>query len=95
MNTNPRTSTEADRRAFEALTNIRRLHNWRRELERLAREKLDRLSHALLTSGHALPCTVHQVSRAIRAGQAALVAGRSYDEAFDIAVNALVPPPCA
>lgn len=94
MNTNPRTSTEADRRAFEALTNIRRLHNWRRELERLAREK-DRLSHALLTSDHALRCTIHQVSRAIRTGQAALVAGRSYDEAFDIAINALVPPPCA
>lgn len=94
MNRNPRASTEADRRAFEVLTNIRRLNCWRRELERLEREK-SRLSHALLTSEQALPCTVHQVSHAIRTGQAALVAGRRYEEALAVAMAALEPRPCA
>lgn len=94
MNTNPRVSTEPDRRAFEALSNIRRLHNWRRELERLEREK-DRLAHALLTSERTLPNTLEQVCRAVRAGHAALVAGRRYEDALAIALAALEPQPCA
>lgn len=81
-----RISPEADRRAYQACQNIRRLHTFHQQQERLERMKLN-LAQELIGEyqNEQRDHSIENIILAIRAGHFALNAGNSYQQALSFA----------
>ena len=84
-------STEADRRAYEALQNIHRLHNYQQEREALERMKVN-LSHTFMQRH--VRSEIEHLSQCIQVGFFALNGGHSFDQAMAIAERELETLEC-
>lgn len=87
-------SPEPDRRAFQALRNIQRLHNFKQQHQALQRMQ-DRLIRELLDREDIQHLDMHGISAVIGAGTAALRSGKSFDDAITVAVTTLEEKPWA
>lgn len=86
-------SPEPDRRAYEALQNIHRLHSFKQQNEALQRMK-DRLIQALLCRDDIRQLSTIEIVVVIDAGTAALIAGKSFTDAIAIALTTMESRPC-